>query len=143
MTINWYHKILLVLAGFVSMLTYFAVRSVNTPLELVTEKYYEAEIKYQDRINDINNAGALLNKPSITSNNGQLLVQFPPETNNINGTLNLYYAANSVNDQEVPLRLNASKQFQLDVHERHGAYRIQLAWEQNGQHYFTEEKMFL
>jgi hypothetical protein len=143
MTINWYHKILLVLAAFIAMMTYFAVRSVNAPLELVTEKYYEAEIKYQDRINDITNANNLLIKPRITAHQGKLHVQFPPKSNRITGTLNLYYAANSLYDKSFPIHVNASNQFDVDIQHRSGAYRIQLDWEENGTHYFTEEKLFL
>ncbi len=143
MTINWYHKILLVLAAFIAMLTYFAVRSVNAPLELVTEKYYEAEINYQNRINHITNAGNLLVKPRITAQQGKLSVQFPPESNHITGTLNLYYAANSQHDKSFPITLNSLNQFDVDVQNRHGAYRIQLTWEENGTNYFTEEKLFL
>ena len=143
MTINWYHKILLVLAAFIAMLTYFAVRSVNAPLELVTEKYYEAEINYQNRINHITNAGNLLVKPRITAQQGKLSVQFPPESKHITGTLNLYYAANSQHDKSFPITLNSLNQFDVDVQNRHGAYRIQLDWEENGTHYFTEEKLFL
>jgi hypothetical protein len=143
MTINWYHKILLVLAAFIAMMTYFAVRSVNAPLELVTEKYYEAEIKYQDRINDITNANNLSIKPRITAQQGKLHVQFPPECKSITGTLNLYYAANSQYDKSFPIRVNASNQFDVDIQQRSGAYSIQLDWEENGTHYFTEEKLFL
>ena len=47
---NWFHYIIITLIAFVGMLTYFAVRSVNTPLDLVTEKYYEEELKFQDKI---------------------------------------------------------------------------------------------
>ena len=143
MTFNWYHKILLVLAAFVSMMVYFAVRSVNTPLELVTEKYYEAEINYQERLNDMNNVKALENKPEVKTLNGQLHIQFPASILVESGKVNLYYAANSAQDLELPLQLNAQQNQIIELKDRHGAYRIQLSWTAAGKNYFTETKLFL
>lgn len=143
MTINWYHKIILVLAAFVSMMMYFAVRSVNTPLELVTEKYYEAEINYQDRLNDMYNVQALENKPEVKAVNNQLLIHFPKSILVESGKVNLYYAANSAYDIEFPLQLNEQKEQAINLDGRRGAYRIQLSWTADGKNYFNETKLFL
>lgn len=143
MTINWYHKILLVLAAFVSMMVYFAVRSVNTPLELVTEKYYEAEINYQDRLNDMKNAQALEYKPVVKAVNKKLLIQFPQSIHVESGKLNLYYAANSAKDLELPLQLNEKKEQVIELNDRQGAYRVQISWTAQGKSYFNETKLFL
>ena len=53
---NWFYRMMLLLLAFISMLMYFTIRSVNAPLPLVTEKYYEEEIKYQDKIDKISNS---------------------------------------------------------------------------------------
>lgn len=143
MTINWYYKMMLVLAAFVSMMVYFAFRSVNTPLELVTEKYYEAEIAYQDRLNDMENVQALEKKPDIRIQDGNLNIQFPESIAIESGKVNLYYAANSAYDVEWPLQLNTQKNQRIELKNRHGAYRIQLSWTAQGKNYFTETKMFL
>ncbi len=143
MTFNWYHKILLVLAAFVSMMIYFAVRSVNTSLELVTEKYYEAEIKYQDRLNDMNNVQSLTEKPTVKTLDGQLHIQFPATIKAESGKVNFYYAANSAQDLEIPLQLDAQQMQRIELKDRHGAYRIQLSWTAQGKTYFSETKLFL
>ena len=143
MTFNWYHKIMLVLALFVAMMIYFAVRSVNTPLELVTDKYYEAEINYQDRINNTDNALALDEQPRVSTKDGYLIVQFPASMKDANGTLKFYFAANSAQDKEYPIRLDANGTQQIDISKRHGAYRIQLSWTHDGKAYFSESKLFL
>lgn len=143
MTINWYHKIMFVLAAFVSMMMYFAVRSVNTPLELVTEKYYEAEINYQQRLNEMNNVQALENIPEVKAVNNQLFIRFPQSIPVKSGKVNLYYAANSAYDIEFPLQLNEQKEQAINLDGRSGAYRIQLSWTADGKNYFNETKLFL
>ncbi|MBK6476369.1 MAG: FixH family protein [Flavobacteriales bacterium] len=56
---NWGKGITLALIAFAGMMAYFLIRASGNPSPLVTDKYYEQELKYQQRINNTNRADAL------------------------------------------------------------------------------------
>ncbi len=140
---NWFHYIIITLLAFVGMLTYFAVRSVNTPLDLVTEKYYEEELKFQDRIDQSANSASLAQTADITTKDGMLYVSFPKELQNISGDIKLYFAANQSRDQNIAIKPNVENLQSIDISKLHGAYTIQINWNSGGVKYYTEKKLFL
>lgn len=57
---DWGKGILLTIIGFVVLIMTMVMISVRMDgIELVTENYYEEEIRYQDRIDESNSASAL------------------------------------------------------------------------------------
>lgn len=141
---NWFHKLMLVLLAFVSMMVYFAVRSVQTPLDLVTEKYYEAELKYQDRIDQISNDQQLTEKVKISVVDRMLHIEFPSTVKGqeVKGVVKMYYPADQRKDREIPLNLQGSNAQQIDVSALQGAYSIQVDWTYLDKSFYTEQKMF-
>jgi len=141
---NWFHKLVLVLVAFVAMMMYFAVRSIRTPLDLVTEKYYEAELKYQDRINQISNEQSLKEKVKISLADRTLHIVFPTEVKGpeVKGVVRMYYPADQHKDREVPIEVNEGNMQQIDVSALQGAYSIQVDWTYLDKAYYTEQKMF-
>jgi hypothetical protein len=136
---------MLVLLAFVAMMTYFVVRSVQTPLDLVTEKYYEAEIKYQDRIDDISNEKQMKDKVEIGLNNQQVEIQFPEniQSSDVKGKVKFYYAADSKKDKEFELDVKTGNKQLIDVSTLRGAYSIQIDWKYLDKTYYNEKKLFL
>ena len=141
---NWFHKLMLVLLAFVAMMMYFAVRSVRTPLDLVTEKYYEAELKYQDRIDQISNEQQLREKVKISVIDRMLTIEFPAAVvgAEVKGVVRLYYPADQHKDREVPLNLQGGNVQKIDVSALQGAYSIQVDWQYQDKSYYSEQKMF-
>lgn len=140
---NWFHYIIITLIAFVGMLTYFAVRSVNTPLDLVTEKYYEEELKFQDKIDQKTNSTALEKTVAIETNGGMMQVLFPKELSQISGDIKLYFAADKSKDQSIAIQTNADNGQTVDISKLHGAYTVQIHWNSSGVKYYTEKKLFL
>ena len=62
MKINWGTAIVVAFVGFISFIMYFVI-SMSTDKkfdhDLVTEDYYQQELKYQDDINKVENAKKL------------------------------------------------------------------------------------
>ncbi len=140
---NWFHKIMLVLTAFVAMLVYFAVKSSKAQLDLVTEKYYEEELKFQERIDKHNNENALTESVAISTDNGKLIIKFPQsDTSQSIGFIKLYCPSNSKNDAQIPLQLNTEGEQYIDISDRKGMYAIQVDWTQNNTSYFKEKKLF-
>ncbi|MBK7041649.1 MAG: FixH family protein [Bacteroidetes bacterium] len=140
---NWFHYIIITLIAFVSMMGYFAVRSVNTPLDLVTEKYYEEELKFQDKIDEKANVTNLSQNVITETKEGVLNVFFPKEVANISGVMKLYYAADKSKDKEIIIKPTSENAQAIDISALHGAYTLQINWESSGTKFYTEKKIFL
>jgi nitrogen fixation protein FixH len=141
---NWFQKLMLVLVAFVSMMIYFAVRSVKTSLPLVTEKYYEEEIKYQDKINKQQNESSLEQKLVISSQNNKLLITVPEtyQASSVTGNVKLYFPADEKKDKEIPLNIVNGNIQEIDVTGLKGLYTVQVDWNYESKDYFTEKKIF-
>ncbi|MBL7755420.1 MAG: FixH family protein [Chitinophagaceae bacterium] len=141
---NWFHKMMMVLVAFVSLMVYFAVRSVNTKLDLVTENYYEAELKHQDKMNQSANYQQLREKPEVFLEAKGLRVQFPKQGSfSPQGSVKLYFPADKTKDKEFQLALDQDHAQWIDIAGRSGAYQVQISWQQDGATYYTEKKIFL
>lgn len=142
---NWFHKLMLVLLAFIGMMTYFVVRSVQTPLDLVTEKYYEEEIQYQTRIEKISNDKKMVDKVVIGVKDQQLQITFPAsiQKSEVGGNVKLYYAADQKKDQSFKIDIQEGNTQQIDVSKLSGAYSIQVDWTYKDKSYYTEQKLFL
>jgi nitrogen fixation protein FixH len=141
---NWFQKLMLVLVAFVSMMIYFAVRSVKTSLPLVTEKYYEEEIKYQDKINKQQNESSLEQKLVISSQNNKLFITVPEtyQASSVTGNVKLYFPADEKKDKEIPLNIVNGNIQEIDVTGLKGLYTVQVDWNYESKDYFTEKKIF-
>jgi hypothetical protein len=142
---NWFHKLMIVLVAFIAMMTYFAVRSIQTPLDLVTEKYYDEEVKYQTRIDNISNDKQLTDKVKIGIENEHIQISFPTsiQSANVDGKIKLYYAADRNKDQEFKLNITENNMQRIDVSTLKGAYSVQIDWTYLDKSYYTEQKLFL
>lgn len=143
MKINWFHYILLTLLAFVGMLTYFAVRSVNTPIDLVTEKYYEEELKFQDKIVEKANNTNLAQAVDIEAKEGMINILFPKSCQNITGDLELYFAADKSKDKKFEIKPNQENRQSIDISNLSGLYTLQINWKSGGVKFYTEKKIFL
>lgn len=141
---NWFHRIILVLVAFVGMMMYFAVRSIQAPLDLVTEKYYEEELRYQDRIEQENNAQRLSEPVKVSLREGIVQIDFPASLNavEIEGKVRMYCPSSKNRDREFPIRLDSGKQQRIDVSALRGAYSVQVDWKYRDQSYYAEQKLF-
>lgn len=135
---------MLVLVAFVSMMIYFAVRSVKTSLPLVTEKYYEEEIKYQDKINKQQNESSLEQKLVISTQNNKLFITVPEtyQASSVTGNVKLYFPADEKKDKEIPLNIVNGNIQEIDVTGLKGLYTVQVDWNYESKDYFTEKKIF-
>ena len=99
MRINWGTGIVLAFIGFIGFILFFVIR-MNTDKKydhhLVTEEYYEKELKYQDDIDKLKNGKALKENVSYTRTEDGLLVRFPQafDVKDINGKVFLYRPSN-------------------------------------------------
>jgi hypothetical protein len=140
---NWFQKMMLVLLLFIGMLSYMVYRSNKVQLDLVTDTYYEEEIRYQHRIDDMANADQLQQQVVIEKKEKDLHIAFPAgmENEKIKGKVGLYFAADKNKDKEIDLSPDESLQQNISMSGMRGMYAIQVSWQYNGKSFYTEKKI--
>lgn len=130
---NWGHGVIIALASFMifilSMMFLFPNGQKNS--EMVTDNYYEEELKYQDVIDAKKRADELKEKPVYSQNTSGIKITFPKDYNNSNTKVK--FVLNRSDDQN----LDVHKTVQLDANQsflipaqvlKLGNYTLRLSW---------------
>lgn len=140
---NWGKGLALSLIAFAAMMAAFGIASARRSEALVTEEYYEEELRFQDRIDAQDRAGALSAPVRIGIADGRVRLQFPPELagKRITGELKLLRPNDPRADQALRVETvtSAFESAALDLWP--GRYDAALAWAADGITYHTEEKL--
>ncbi len=138
---DWGKGILLTIISFVALIMTMVVISVRMDgIELVTENYYEEEIKYQDRIDQSNSANEL--DRTVISYDPQVKAVLLDLPTGSTGTLQLFRPSDSTLDQEIQISVNQSGQTSVSVSDlKAGYWKLQLKWDEAGVTYYEEKKI--
>ncbi|REC52362.1 MULTISPECIES: FixH family protein [Chryseobacterium] len=130
---NWGHGVIIALASFMifilSMMFLFPNGQKNS--EMVTDNYYEEELKYQDVIDAKKRADELKEKPVYSQSPAGIRITFPKDYNNSNTSVK--FVLNRTDDQN----LDVHKTVQLDANQsflipaqvlKLGNYTLRLSW---------------
>ncbi|MGC5744781.1 FixH family protein [Chryseobacterium sp. NFX27] len=130
---SWGHGVVIALFAFIafilSMLFLFPNGQKNS--EMVTDNYYEEELKYQDVIDAKKKADDLQEKPVYSQEKNGIKITFPKEYNNTNTTVK--FVLNRTDDQNLDIK----KSVQLDATQsffipgqvlKPGNYTLRLMW---------------
>ncbi|MEC5173067.1 FixH family protein [Chryseobacterium nepalense] len=130
---TWGHGVVIALLAFMafilSMLFLFPNGQKNS--EMVTDNYYEEELKYQDVIDAKKRADNLQEKPVYTQDKNGIKITFPTDYNNSNTTVK--FVLNRTDDQNLDIKksvqLDASKSFIIPAQVlKMGNYTLRLNW---------------
>ena len=140
---DWGKGILLTIIGFVALIMTLVVISVRMDgIELVTENYYQAEINYQDRI-DQESLALRLDRTVIMyhSIDKNLLLDLPSGTN---GKLQLFRPSDATLDREITVMALDSNLTSVSLKDlKLGYWKVQLSWIEAGKNYYEEKKITL
>jgi len=130
---SWGHGVFIALAAFIifilSMLFLFPNGQKNS--EMVTDNYYEEELKYQDVIDAKKRADTLQEKPVYSQDKSGITITFPQDYNNSNTTVK--FVMNRTDDQNLDVRkavqLDANRSFTIPAQVlKMGSYTLRLSW---------------
>lgn len=142
---NWGYKILIVYLVFVTgMLTLVYMSSMENK-DLVSENYYEEEIKYQHVIDESANTASLSSEPVINRNKNIVNITFPAEFTNekTDGDWVLYYAADKSKDVQGKLNVVNGK-YSIELPDNAtGTYQLKLKWQAVKKKYYYEKVITL
>lgn len=138
---DWGKGILLTIIGFVALIMTMVVISVRMDgIELVTENYYEEEIKYQDRIDESNSAMGL--DREVISYDAQTQIIALDLPNGTLGSLQLFRPSDSSLDQKIAVKVTHSGKTEVPLKElKSGYWKVQLNWSENGVDHYQEKKI--
>lgn len=144
---NWDVGIVLSLVSFITFIIYIAFFFPNVESQLVSDKYYEEEIKYQEIINEKKNVSNLPKKIKIIpikSSGIRIMIPYDKEKNDIYGYFTLFRSSSK--------DLDVTKYFKISKYSnilfipkkflKNGFYKLIIRWKSNEKKYLFEKNIF-
>jgi len=127
MKINWGTGIVIAIIAFIGFIMFMVTTMITDHKynhDLVTDRYYQKELKYQDNINAERNTKNLKEPITIFSNKKGIDITFPKnfESKSIKGTVFLYRPSDKALDTKFPIHI---KNHKLHISEN---YLIEGRW---------------
>ncbi len=142
--LNWGWSILLVYVTFMTVfliLFFKSFKELETN-ELVTDNYYQKELKYGDVLAKKKNADSMRIPIQIQQNAEGVQIKFPSYQKSISGNIILYKPDNQKLDQRIPIHLDGNNTITIPMKSLiSGRWNIALDWKQNDVLYFVEKKL--
>lgn len=138
--INWGTRIVLLYAGFVMLTVTLVYKSMRTDFDLVSNDYYNEELKYQEIIDAGKNQATLSAPVQIEQQGNIIQFKFPPEFTGttMTGSVHFYSAINEEWDRQYTLNtINGQSRISSDK-LKHGQYTAKIRWTHNGKAYYQE-----
>lgn len=140
---NWGTAIFLVIVVFISGILTLVFKASGDQQQLVTDNYYEKELKYQEKIEGMHNVKMLSDTVLLSQDNNNILINFPAElkSNSIEALVHLYCAFDEKNDKQ--FRTNTSNGMIILPMEQliPGPYTVKMDWTSEGKVYYSENKI--
>ena len=138
---NWGYKIAIGFTVFclatIGVTVYFMMQKVD----VVTDNYYEKELKYQDQIDKVTRTRALKESVDITNTGKELIIKFPnvPDKNKSKDFISLYRHSDKAKDIKIPVITDTTRTQIVSI-ERidKGFWKVQINWTSGGTEYYYE-----
>lgn len=146
MKINWGTGIVIAFVLFISFIMYFVINmTVNDKYDhdLVTDDYYEEELKHQNEIDKLNNAKKLDQNIRWKKTDDGLEIRFPDtfEPENITGKVFLYRPSNKSLDSETTISLSDNIMLIPNKRLLDGRWNLIVDWQYNGTSYLYKKEI--
>ena len=146
MKFNWGTGIVIAIVGFIGFIMYFVITMSTDHTyshDLVTDKYYQAELNYQEEINAEKNANALQETIRIERKQNGLKINISKnfEPKDIEGKVFLYRPSNKQLDFE--MSISNSKPYLLVPEQRllDGRWNIKILWKHKNTNYLVKQEL--
>ncbi|MCW3114833.1 MAG: hypothetical protein JWR18_3229 [Segetibacter sp.] len=142
---TWGTKLLLVFAAFALLMGTLVYLCMRQNFELVSKDYYKEELRYQEKIDGMNNANKIGNIV-IKEIGDQISIQLPKEVQGLalKGQALFYCAVNSTKDRSILLDVNDEGLMLIDKSKLAKAnYNVKLNWQIGKDKYYTEQTLIV
>jgi hypothetical protein len=145
MKIGWGWKIGILYGVFVAGIIFLVVSSSRQSFDLVSKKYYDAEIGYQKTIDANKNQAALSAPLSVHANGQAVQIEFPDEfrTKKIACEIEFYAPVNSTWDRNFKVVAENNSVVILRNKLRDTRYTVKVSYTVDGTNYYQESEIYL
>lgn len=142
---NFGVKIGILYLSFVGMILTLVFMCYRQKVDLVSKDYYAQELKFQDKIDAINNEKKLTGSITHELNGKELILTADSlmDINGLEGTINFFRPSDSGKDVNLKMNFQNRRQSLNTSALLHGVYKMQLSWSVNRIHYFKEDVIFV
>jgi len=148
MRLNWGIIIVILYTGLILLVLIMVMFSFTQKVDLVTDNYYEKELKYQEQIDKIKRTDQLSDKLDFKINSRIAYIKFPnkPDPENPNNLIHFYRPSNSNYDRIVKISTDSTNLQKIELNKEKfskGFWRVMINWISGGIAYYTEKEFFL
>lgn len=146
MKLNWGYKIAIFYIAFMVFVALIVAFSFTQDVNLVTENYYEEEVKYQEHIDKVKRTEALPQQLLIQVENEFIALTFPElfKETKIDGKIQLYRPSDNKFDQTISIDVNSSNQQLIAKSDlQSGLWKIKIFWNVNTTEYYNEKLLMI
>jgi len=140
---NWGHGLMIFFGAFVLfMISLVVICMKQDNIHLVTQNYYEEEIKYQQQIDKIANAKALdYDALDYKAENRTVNLVLPQGAE---GVLHLFRPSDARLDQKFAVKMQDNDALSIDLaHLQAGYWKMKLSWQEGDTEFYLEEQITL
>lgn len=138
---SWGTKIVIAFIVFMIATLSVVVYLMMQKVDIVTENYYEKELKYQDQINRITRTNALKDTLKINNTGKELVIKFPntPDKSTGKDFILLYRPSDKTKDIRIPVMTDTLNSQVISIERiEKGYWKLQLSWTSSGSEYYHE-----
>jgi nitrogen fixation protein FixH len=143
---SWGTGVLVAFGLFLAGILGMVALSMSEDVQLVTDRYYDNELRYQDRIQAMERANGMVTRVHMEPGSGCVLVRFPRlgSPDDVDGQVTLYRPANRADDRTLPLVLDTVWTQRIPTRMlAPGLWRVQVQWRLHGEEYYAEHPLIL
>ena len=142
---NWGVGITIFISAFILLNIIFIIFASGQKVDLVTEKYYEKELKYQEVIDKKINSNSLTEELNIDFDNENLYLKFPSQFSDkeINGKIFFYRPSDSFKDFSIDINTDENKQVIPITNIQKGSWVVQVEWNIKDKYFFDEKRIYV
>lgn len=141
MKFNWGHGIALFYGLFAFSLLTVVIKTTQYDHSLVTEKYYEKDLQYQEHFEKLANSQQLAQQLKVwkSKETKSLSIQFPDGFEHIEGEVTFYRPVNQNEDFSLPFELTGNNLLEYDTKDMQpGLWTIKIDWQSGDTPYYQE-----
>ncbi len=146
MKLHWGTGVVIAFLVFAAGILTMVSISMNREVDLVSDDYYQQELRHQDQIESAKRSNMLAEQPRIGVSNSAVTLKLPSmfSASGTTGTLTFYRPADRKKDFIVPLRLDSSNsQIVTSASLQKGLWRVKVRWIHQNQTYYHEEPIVI
>lgn len=138
---NWGYRIAIGFITFCLITIGVTIFLMTQKVDVVTDNYYDKELKYQEQLDRVARTRALKEVMEISNTGKEIIIKFPntPDKNQKNDFISLYRPSDNTKDVKIPVLTDSSRTQIVNIDRlTRGYWKLQINWTSGGSEYYYE-----